>query len=81
MFSIRPITGVDTFSNITAARRASASATSCGVEMITAPSSFVRCTSVQQISAAGLRSLRPVVTALADAEGLLAHRRAVEVRQ
>jgi len=42
---------------------------------------FVRCTSVQQISAAGLRRLRPVVTALADAEGLLAHRRAVEVRQ
>jgi histidinol dehydrogenase len=41
---------------------------------------FVRCTSVQQISAAGLRSLRPVVAALADAEGLIAHRRAVEVR-
>jgi len=42
---------------------------------------FVRCTSMQQVSPAGLRSLRPVVTALADAEGLLAHRRAVEVRQ
>ena len=42
---------------------------------------FVRCTSVQQVSAVGLRSLRPVVAALADAEGLLAHRRAVEVRQ
>jgi len=42
---------------------------------------FVRCTSVQQISAGGLRALRPVVTALADAEGLLAHRRAVEIRQ
>jgi len=42
---------------------------------------FVRCTSVQQVSAAGLRSLRPVVAALADAEGLVAHRRAVEVRQ
>jgi len=42
---------------------------------------FVRCTSVQQVSAAGLRSLRPVVAALADAEGLIAHRRAVEVRQ
>jgi histidinol dehydrogenase len=42
---------------------------------------FVRCTSVQQVSATGLRSLRPVVTALADAEGLVAHRRAVEVRQ
>jgi histidinol dehydrogenase len=42
---------------------------------------FVRCTSVQEVSAAGLRSLRPVVASLADAEGLLAHRRAVEVRQ
>jgi histidinol dehydrogenase len=42
---------------------------------------FVRCTSVQYISAAGLRSLRSVVTALADAEGLVAHRRAVEARQ
>jgi histidinol dehydrogenase len=42
---------------------------------------FVRCTSVQQVSTAGLRSLRSVVAALADAEGLLAHRRAVEVRQ
>jgi histidinol dehydrogenase len=42
---------------------------------------FVRCTSVQQVSAAGLRSLRPVVAALADAEGLIAHRRSVEVRQ
>ena len=42
---------------------------------------FVRCTSVQRVSPAGLRSLRPVVTALADAEGLIAHRHAVEVRQ
>jgi len=42
---------------------------------------FVRCTSMQHISAVGLRSLRPVVAALADAEGLVAHRRAVEVRQ
>jgi len=42
---------------------------------------FVRCTTVQHVSAAGLRGLRPVVAALADAEGLLAHRRAVEVRQ
>ena len=42
---------------------------------------FVRCTSVQQVSAVGLGSLRPVVAALADAEGLVAHRRAVEVRQ
>jgi histidinol dehydrogenase len=42
---------------------------------------FVRCASVQKVSAAGLRSLRPVVAALADAEGLIAHRHAVEVRQ
>ncbi len=42
---------------------------------------FVRCTTVQQVTPAGLRSLRPVVAALADAEGLVAHRRAVEVRQ
>ena len=42
---------------------------------------FVRCTSVQQLSRAGLRRLAPVVSALADAEGLVAHRRAVEVRQ
>ena len=42
---------------------------------------FVRCTSVQQVSNTGLRSLVPVVAALADAEGLVAHRRAVEVRQ
>jgi histidinol dehydrogenase len=42
---------------------------------------FVRCTSVQQISASGLRALRPVVATLADAEGLLAHRRAVEIRR
>jgi len=41
---------------------------------------FVRCSSVQQLSLAGLRRLRPVVSALADAEGLIAHRRAVEVR-
>jgi histidinol dehydrogenase len=41
---------------------------------------FVRCTTVQQVTPAGLRSLRPVVAALADAEGLVAHRRAVEVR-
>lgn len=42
---------------------------------------FVRCTTVQQVTPAGLRSLRPVAAALADAEGLVAHRRAVEVRQ
>jgi len=33
------------------------------------------------VTPAGLRSLSPVVAALADAEGLVAHRRAVEVRQ
>ena len=42
---------------------------------------FVRCTTVQQLSRAGLRSLAPVVSALADAEGLVAHRRDVEVRK
>jgi histidinol dehydrogenase len=42
---------------------------------------FVRCASVQQLSQAGLRRLAPVVAALADAEGLTAHRRAVEVRE
>jgi histidinol dehydrogenase len=42
---------------------------------------FVRCTSVQQLTRAGLRSLAPVVSALADAEGLVAHRRDVEVRE
>ncbi len=41
---------------------------------------FVRCISVQQLTRQGLKSLAPVVAALADAEGLLAHRRAVEVR-
>src|SRR2546429_9122695 len=41
---------------------------------------FVRCTTVQELSEAGLRKLAPVVFALADAEGLVAHRRAVEVR-
>ncbi len=42
---------------------------------------FVRCMTVQQVTPAGLRSLRPVVAAMADAEGLVAHRRAVEVRR
>jgi histidinol dehydrogenase len=42
---------------------------------------FVRCTSVQQLSQSGLRRLAPIVAALADAEGLTAHRRAVEVRE
>jgi histidinol dehydrogenase len=42
---------------------------------------FVRCTSVQQLTRAGLQRLAPVVSALAQAEGLAAHRRAVEVRR
>ena len=42
---------------------------------------FVRCSSVQQLTRAGLRRLAPVVSALANAEGLIAHRRAVEVRE
>ena len=41
---------------------------------------FVRCASVQQISRVGLQRLAHVVTALSDAEGLVAHKRAVEVR-
>lgn len=42
---------------------------------------FVKCSSTQKLSRAGLRRLRPVVTAMARAEGLEAHARAVEVRQ
>jgi len=42
---------------------------------------FVRCTSVQQLTRAGLQRLAPGVSALAQAEGLAAHRRAVEVRR
>jgi histidinol dehydrogenase len=42
---------------------------------------FVKCSSTQEISRAGLKRLAPVVTALARAEGLEAHARAVEVRQ
>ena len=38
MFSITPSTGVPSFCSIAAARRASISAISCGVETITAPS-------------------------------------------
>jgi histidinol dehydrogenase len=44
-------------------------------------SDFVKCSSTQQISHAGLRSLSPVVSAMARAEGLEAHARAVEVRR
>jgi histidinol dehydrogenase len=42
---------------------------------------FVKCTTVQQITREGLRRLAPVVRALADAEGLLAHGRAVTRRE
>lgn len=42
---------------------------------------FVKCSSTQNISRAGLKSLAPVVAAMARAEGLEAHARAVEVRR
>ena len=41
---------------------------------------FVKCASVQQISRRGLGRLAPVVSALAEAEGLTTHARAVAVR-
>jgi histidinol dehydrogenase len=44
-------------------------------------SDFVKCSSTQEISRVGLKRLAPVVTAMARAEGLEAHARAVEVRQ
>ena len=46
MFSTRPSTGTCVFSNIRTPRRASASATSCGVDTIRAPSSFSFCAMV-----------------------------------
>jgi histidinol dehydrogenase len=42
---------------------------------------FVKCISVQKINAAGFRRLSNDVERLANAEGLLAHARAVEVRR
>jgi histidinol dehydrogenase len=42
---------------------------------------FVKCVSVQEITRAGLARLSPVVKQFAKAEGLLAHARAVEVRE
>ena len=42
---------------------------------------FVKCSSTQEISRSGMKRLAPVVTAMARAEGLEAHARAVEVRQ
>jgi len=44
-------------------------------------SDFVKCSSTQRISRAGLRSLASVVSTMARAEGLEAHARAVEVRR
>jgi histidinol dehydrogenase len=44
-------------------------------------SDFVKCSSTQEISRTGLKSLMPVVTAMARAEGLEAHARAAEVRR
>ncbi len=42
---------------------------------------FVKCISVQEVTLAGLAHLAPVVKQFAKAEGLLAHARAVEVRE
>jgi histidinol dehydrogenase len=41
---------------------------------------FVRVNSVQHVSRMGLAALAPTVVALADAEGLTAHRASVEIR-
>lgn len=42
---------------------------------------FVKCVSVQEVTRAGLTRLAPVAKEFAKAEGLLAHARAVEVRE
>jgi histidinol dehydrogenase len=42
---------------------------------------FLKCSSAQEVSRAGLERLAPVVSSMARAEGLVAHARAVEVRQ
>src|SRR5580692_7589102 len=42
---------------------------------------FVKCVSVQEVTRTGLARLAPVVKQFAKAEGLLAHARAVEVRE
>src|SRR5580704_10610355 len=42
---------------------------------------FVKCISVQEVTRTGLARLAPVVKQFAKAEGLLAHARAVEVRE
>jgi histidinol dehydrogenase len=41
----------------------------------------VKCSTVQEVSRAGLKRLAPVASQMARAEGLEAHARAVEVRQ
>lgn len=41
---------------------------------------FLKIVSVQESSRAGLRALAPVVTTLAEAEGLRAHAEAVRIR-
>lgn len=42
---------------------------------------FVKCISVQEVSRAGFRRLAPVAEGFAQAEGLVAHERSVEVRK
>jgi histidinol dehydrogenase len=42
---------------------------------------FTKCINVQEVTRAGLRQLATVVEQFADAEGLVAHKRAVEVRK
>jgi histidinol dehydrogenase len=42
---------------------------------------FVKCMSVQEISPAGFKRLAPVAKAMAEAEGLEAHKRSIEVRE
>jgi histidinol dehydrogenase len=42
---------------------------------------FVKCISVQEISRVGFRRLAPIAKALAEAEGLAAHKRSIEVRE
>ncbi len=41
---------------------------------------FVKCITIQEVSRAGFARLAPIVREFANAEGLEAHRRAVEVR-
>jgi histidinol dehydrogenase len=41
---------------------------------------FLKLISVQDLSAAGLRSIAPAITTLAEAEGLVAHAESIRVR-